>query len=40
MARRYGPDGTPLINSKRPEDCTESDIGQFLADMKTKLKKW
>jgi len=39
MPRRYAPDGTPLINGKRPEDFTESDVLQFLDDTKTYLSK-
>lgn len=38
MARRYGPDGTPLFNGKRPEDFTPEDMRQFMADTETLLR--
>lgn len=32
MPRRYGPGGVRLWNGKAPEDFTESDVRQFIAD--------
>ena len=39
MPRRYGPDGARLWNGKAPEDFTESDTRQFLADTNKQLKE-
>jgi len=39
MPRRYAPDGRPLINGKLPEDLTENEMRQFLADTKNQLNR-
>jgi len=39
MPRRYAPDGRPLIYGKLPEDLTENEMRQFLADTKNQLNR-
>lgn len=39
MPRRYAPDGTPLFNGKSPEDLSENETRQFIADTEKLLNR-
>lgn len=39
MPKRYAPDGTPLFNGKSPENFTENETRQFIADTEKLLNR-